>query len=220
MVAMAASQHLILCALLAAPAKGGFAGFSRIGHSKHANQRTGAQMSVVQTRSAADSLAASLGWEIRPLAEALGAEVCGHWRHAAPLPYLPRPPLPALPTARSLPSAEPTLVSLVQIQGPDLSEVGPKEYEAIHAALLEHQVVFFRDQDKFTPQKHQEFANLFGPPQLHPAYDHVDGYPEITVLENDRDRPSLIEKWHTDMTFAECPPLGSIVRRIAPCVKQ
>jgi len=174
---MAASQHLILCALLAAPAKGGFAGFSRIGHSKHANQRTGAQMSVVQTRSAADSLAASLGWEIRPLAEALGAE----------------------------------------IQGPDLSEVGPKEYEAIHAALLEHQVVFFRDQDKFTPHKHQEFANLFGPPQLHPAYDHVDGYPEITVLENDRDRPSLIEKWHTDMTFAECPPLGSILHgRIIP----
>ena len=82
---------------------------------------------------------------------------------------------------------------------------------AIRHALLEYQVIFFRDQHAFTPDKHSEFASLFGPPQLHPAYDHVAGHPEITVLENDRERPSLIEKWHTDMTFSECPPLGSIL---------
>jgi taurine dioxygenase len=31
------------------------------------------------------------------------------------------------------------------------------------------------------------------------------------VLENDKDRPSLIEQWHTDMTFRPCPPLGSVL---------
>jgi alpha-ketoglutarate-dependent taurine dioxygenase len=48
----------------------------------------------------------------------------------------------------------------------------------------------------------------------HPAYHYVPGHPHITVLENDRDRPSLIEQWHTDMTFRQNPPLGSILHGV------
>ena len=32
------------------------------------------------------------------------------------------------------------------------------------------------------------------------------------MLDHSAERPSLIEKWHTDMTFLEAPPLGSILR--------
>eukprot|EP00966_Prymnesium_polylepis_P079303 1837844-Prymnesium_polylepis.3 len=101
-----------------------------------------------------------------------------------------------------------------EIHGADLSSVGPAEFEAIHDALLEHEVIFFRDQSTFSPEAHKRLALLFGPVQTHPAYPHVNGFPEITVLENDRERPSLIEKWHTDMTFSPTPPLGSILHGV------
>ena len=114
---------------------------------------------------------AALGWEARPIADALGCEIIGA----------------------------------------DLTNVGPEELKAIREALLEHEVIFFRDQRGFSPAHHSSLAHAFGPVQTHPAYATVGGYPEITILENDRDRPSLIEKWHTDMTFRPCPPLGSIL---------
>jgi taurine dioxygenase len=118
--------------------------------------------------------ASALGWEVRPVGNALGAEVLGV----------------------------------------DLGTAGPKELEAIREALLAYQVVFFRDQHTLTPTAHRAMAEYFGPLQQHPAYPHVEGHPEITVLENDAARPSLIEKWHTDMTFMASPPLGSILHGI------
>ncbi len=86
-------------------------------------------------------------------------------------------------------------------------------FEQLHQALLDYEVLFFRNQP-MSAQNHADFADLFGQPQLHEAYDHVKGFPQITVLENDRDRPSKIEMWHTDMTFRTCPPLGSILHGV------
>lgn len=88
------------------------------------------------------------------------------------------------------------------------------QFEAIREALLEFEVIFFRDQHAFEPHHHRDLAQRFGGVQTHPAYPHVEGYPELTILENDADRPSLIERWHTDMTFRACPPLGSILHGI------
>ena len=95
-----------------------------------------------------------MGWEVRPLGAALGAEILGA----------------------------------------DLSRVGKREFAAINGALLEHQVIFFREQT-FTPAHHRVLAGFFGPAQTHPAYSTVDGFPEITILENDRENPSLIERY-------------------------
>ena len=77
-------------------------------------------------------------------------------------------------------------------------------------ALLDHQVLFFRNQ-ALSPEHHMALATAFGEPQYHEAYPHAAGFPAITILENDRDHPSKIEVWHTDMTFRACPPLGSIL---------
>jgi len=101
-----------------------------------------------------------------------------------------------------------------EVVGADLASLGEAGLEAIREALLEYEVIFFRDQDHFTPAHHRSLAMHFGGVQTHPAYPSVDGFPEITILENDRDRPSLIEMWHTDMTFRPCPPLGSILHGI------
>ncbi|MBL6687007.1 MAG: TauD/TfdA family dioxygenase [Pseudomonadales bacterium] len=87
------------------------------------------------------------------------------------------------------------------------------EVNEIRTALLSHQVLFFRDQ-ALEPAHHEALASAFGSPQLHEAYPHVPGHPAITILENDRDNPSKIEVWHTDMTFRACPPLGSILHGV------
>ena len=93
----------------------------------------------------------------------------------------------------------------------DLKEpLTTKEIDFIKQSLAEHEVIFFRDQD-ISPEQHKAFALNFGELQSHPVYPTVEGFPEITILENDKDNPSKIEEWHSDMTFRKIPPLGSIL---------
>jgi len=98
-----------------------------------------------------------------------------------------------------------------EVSGIDLCHsLDEKQFDELNKALVEYEVLFFRDQP-LKPEHHADLANLFGQPQLHEAYPHVEGYPQITILENDEANPSKIEMWHTDMTFRPCPPLGSIL---------
>jgi taurine dioxygenase len=41
------------------------------------------------------------------------------------------------------------------------------------------------------------------------------GHPEIVVLESDAKRPYVADRWHSDVSFEKCPPLGSILRAVA-----
>lgn len=101
-----------------------------------------------------------------------------------------------------------------EVAGIDLCKALDKPlFDELNKALLEYQVLFFRDQP-LKPEHHANLANLFGRPQIHEAYPHIEGYPQLTILENDEDNPSKIEMWHTDMTFRPCPPLGSILHGI------
>ena len=97
------------------------------------------------------------------------------------------------------------------ILGIDLTKnLSDKQVNLINEALAVHQVIFFRDQE-LTSTDHKRLALKFGNLQTHPAYPTVKHYPEITILENNRENPSKIEEWHTDMTFKSHPPLGSIL---------
>ncbi|MBK8261937.1 MAG: TauD/TfdA family dioxygenase [Nannocystis sp.] len=99
-----------------------------------------------------------------------------------------------------------------EVEGLDLrAPLDPAELEQLRAGLLAHQVLFFRDQP-IGPAEHLALARAFGEPVPHPAYPHVDGFPEINILENTADKPPKIDTWHTDMTFLQEPPLGSILR--------
>jgi|TARA_B110000438_G_scaffold145519_1_gene140085 taurine dioxygenase len=101
-----------------------------------------------------------------------------------------------------------------EISGINLcKKLSSNELIAIKQALLDYEVLFFRKQP-LSPDNHLYFAKLFGDPQLHEAYPHVEDFPELTILENDEANPSKIEEWHTDMTFRECPPLGSILHGV------
>ncbi|CAA0114274.1 Alpha-ketoglutarate-dependent taurine dioxygenase [Halioglobus japonicus] len=99
-----------------------------------------------------------------------------------------------------------------EILGIDLSQDMTAERAAqIRALLNEYEVIFFRDQD-ISPQHQKALALSFGPLQTHPAYDTVDNFPEITILESTPEKPTRIEAWHSDMTFREHPPMGTVLK--------
>ncbi len=104
-----------------------------------------------------------------------------------------------------------------EIEGVDLrEEITDELFAAIRETLVKYQVIFFRGQP-IEPAHQKALADRFGPLQTHPAYATVEGYPEITILESTPDKPTKIEKWHTDMTFRPHPPLATMLRsRIVP----
>ena len=102
------------------------------------------------------------------------------------------------------------------ISGVDLRvALAEEDKTAIEAALLEHGVIFFRDQD-LAPEQHKAFAARFGELQIHPYLStrKDEGHPEIAVFESDASRPFVAAGWHTDMTFLEKPPSASVLRGI------
>ena len=104
-----------------------------------------------------------------------------------------------------------------ELHGVDLAtNLSDKVLTVIRELLVEHEVIFFRNQN-ISHQQHKQMANFFGPLQTHPAYGTVPDFPEITILESTAENPSKIEEWHTDMTFRQHPPMGSILRsKICP----
>lgn len=98
-----------------------------------------------------------------------------------------------------------------RVTGVDLSARLHRDTVAeLRAALLRHQVLFFEDQT-LTPAQQRDFAAAFGPLHVHPVYPHVDDVPEILVLDNHAGNPTDNDNWHTDVTFIETPPLGSVL---------
>jgi taurine dioxygenase len=84
---------------------------------------------------------------------------------------------------------------------------------AIRQTLLEWKVIFFRDQN-ITTDEHLAFARHFGELEVHPFAPHKPDYPEILAITHNKDRPGRENKWHSDVTWRECPSLGSILRAL------
>lgn len=97
------------------------------------------------------------------------------------------------------------------VEGVDLSQgVSADLAEALRGALLKHQVIFFEDQH-MTPVQHRDFAARFGALHTHPLYPGVPEAPELFILDNHAGNPTDNDAWHTDVTFIETPPMGSIL---------
>jgi taurine dioxygenase len=98
-----------------------------------------------------------------------------------------------------------------EIRGVDLAALSDAEFDAIHDALLQHLVIFFPDQH-LTADEHRAFALRFGEPEIHPFIPKLDAdHPEIVVLEG----IARADVWHTDVTFAEHPPICSVLKMVA-----
>ncbi|MGW0810201.1 TauD/TfdA dioxygenase family protein [Nonomuraea sp. NPDC002799] len=83
----------------------------------------------------------------------------------------------------------------------------------IRLALLGHKVVFFRGQDHLDEQSQVAFARLLGrPTAAHPTVPSLDGNGHI--LDLDYRHGQKVDRWHTDVTFVDRPPLASVLRAI------
>ena len=103
-----------------------------------------------------------------------------------------------------------------EVGGVDLREIDDELIAELHDAWMAHKVLFFRDQD-LTQEQHIAYGAAFGELEIHPFTDNHAGHPEIIVLESTPEKFSAAEIWHSDVTFRECPPLGSILYgRIIP----
>ncbi|MGI9499827.1 MAG: TauD/TfdA dioxygenase family protein, partial [Geminicoccaceae bacterium] len=99
-----------------------------------------------------------------------------------------------------------------EIANVDLSQpLDAATEDAIYQALLDHLVIFFRDQE-IAPECHLAFAQSFGELDApHPVYAHVPGFERIVMLANDAANPPDTDGWHTDLTFKQAPPFASIL---------
>lgn len=80
----------------------------------------------------------------------------------------------------------------------------------LHAAWLQHQVLFFRGQT-LSPRQQRDFAARFGPLHTHPIYPQHPDAPEIMVLDTEAFDLRDNAIWHTDVTFNATPPLGAVL---------
>ena len=97
-----------------------------------------------------------------------------------------------------------------EVHGPELARASQAEADAIRKLLVEHQVLFFPEQN-LSVEEHVRLGEFFG---------ELDGYPQ---LKNPfTDHPNLFElaaihggvadEWHTDLTFLPEPALMSVLQ--------
>jgi len=95
----------------------------------------------------------------------------------------------------------------------DLAQYNEDMIAEIRDALLTYKVVFFRDQ-KLTRAQHIDFARQFGPLEIHPATPKGQADPEVLRIKHGPDSRGSENMWHSDVTWRQCPSLGSILRAI------
>jgi taurine dioxygenase len=99
-----------------------------------------------------------------------------------------------------------------ELGGIDLSKNPSDEVIAeIRAALLQHHVIFFRDQ-RLSPAQHLAFGRRFGELQVH---DFVEGMADneeiLEVRKEAEETRNFGGGWHTDVSYLERPALGSVL---------
>tara|TARA_R110000824_G_scaffold366730_2_gene555739 strand:- start:268376 stop:269248 length:873 start_codon:yes stop_codon:yes gene_type:complete len=119
-------------------------------------------------------------------------------------------------TAAALPFTVKPLTPNIGAEVHDIDLSAPMDQAmltALRQTLLEWKVIFFRDQN-ITTEQHLAFARHFGELEVHPFAPQKEGFPEILPITHDANNKGKENVWHSDVTWRECPSLGSILRAI------
>lgn len=102
-----------------------------------------------------------------------------------------------------------------EVHGVDLgADLDDAVVAEIRRALLEHCVIFFRDQE-FDAARHKALARRFGDIFVHPNYYGTQPDPEIIEIRREPGDTRVVgEEWHTDTTMMAQPPMGAILYAI------
>ena len=120
---------------------------------------------------------------------------------------------PARPAALTLDRLGPSFGA--EVIGLDLRVLDDERVVAVREALVAHKVLFFRGQD-LSDADQVELGRRLGEPTVgHPvASSATVDHPEIYDIDSTDPEFSFSDVWHTDVTFMEKPPLGSILRAV------
>jgi taurine dioxygenase len=86
-------------------------------------------------------------------------------------------------------------------------------FEDIKALLLQHKVLFLRDQN-ISRAEHVAFARRFGQLEDHPIAGSDPDHPGLVRIYKSPDAPAdrYENSWHTDATWRNQPPMGCVLR--------
>ncbi len=83
---------------------------------------------------------------------------------------------------------------------------------AIRKALLDHCVIFFRDQDELPDDRFLAFAKRFGKSVEYPFVRGLESFPEIIqVAKLEHETTNFGGIWHSDTSYLEEPPMGTLL---------
>lgn len=99
-----------------------------------------------------------------------------------------------------------------EITGVDLSRpLDAATVEALRLAHAEHGVLVFPDQ-KIGSADLMRLGRYFGELTVHPFSTSTAENPELIVYDNkEGNPPAPTDVWHSDETFRECPPMGTML---------
>jgi len=101
-----------------------------------------------------------------------------------------------------------------EVSGIDLrDELSFEVTKAIRAALLDRQVLFFRDQP-LSPRQQLRFAEAISPVMMPVIDTEATNEPGVTVLDQTAPKGQYTDRWHADSTFLAEPPLGAVLRAV------
>jgi taurine dioxygenase len=107
-----------------------------------------------------------------------------------------------------------------ELLGVDLgAELADDTVAALRQALLDHQVICFRDQD-LPPDRFLALARRFGTPIEYPFVKGIEGYPEIIgVTKLPNETVNFGGVWHSDTTYLTQPPMATLLaaREVPEC---
>ena len=101
-----------------------------------------------------------------------------------------------------------------EIFGIDLKDSSENNFNLINKLLLEHKVLFFREQN-ITPEEQISLAKHFGPLEKHVYVKPRENYPEIIrIIKGPEEKHQWGETWHTDVSYNVKPTKVIILRSI------
>jgi taurine dioxygenase len=101
-----------------------------------------------------------------------------------------------------------------EVQGADLCAPSAGEVKEIWSALLEHEVLFFRETG-LDDESHMALAARFGQPSVFPMTRLLgETEPSFQVIADGPESPPGTDYWHTDVTWTAEPPKAAFLRAV------
>ena len=101
-----------------------------------------------------------------------------------------------------------------EISGINLRDSSKENWKKINSLMLEHKVIFFRDQN-ITAEEQIELAKKFGDLEKHVYVKGREGYPEIIrIIKSPDEKRQWGETWHTDVSYNPKPTKVIILKSV------